>query len=983
MENRIVIPNRGILEIKDSNIKCFLGKDNNCKSSEQLWNELKVQEPIVSQETYKLGEEEYIIYYPIQEKQISVVTKNGKSYNSTIYFIDDIKNIISGLKMINPCYIFKGEYKPLNSEMYYFHFLYLEEENEIKDVDINSIKFDELENTYKSIEIKKTQILGEINKNIFVYSKIDDIDKENYYITLSRTRLSSELKMFYESKERDRVSDLIFGMYGNYASGKSFFLIYFNYFCKYPSVYLNLKALKKAFKTEGFQDILNNELMFLFYKLKKSFNDFKNFVSKFIPFDKKIFENLIISIINELSNEPVLIIIDQYQEDNYPNFITNLKRILYSDNSKIKVILASSMNDGPIREAYLDIILNRIKPKTENEDKIKEEEKKIKGFKTEIAEEQKKKEEEMKKGEKKEIEEKEKEEERMEEEGMEDQEMEEEEKRKKEQKMKEEEQKKKIEEIKEKEEENEKKIINNYIPYTFVKRLVNTTQIKENIKKIKLENNKEFNDNLELFDFLPLYYSLCKRNKKNLNDFVEKTKGKIREKILKFNHGEKFNISYFDEIRKLIDNEITADELKTYSKYIPFKYFYIEQEGQKLILRTHFPLVREVWEKIVMDKTADLISGNFQYDGNVIGSILELNIISNIKNKNISLDIDCFIKVDSIYNFGTIVEKDTNNFENKDIFITQKNQNGPYFDIAFIKGKQVEAPILTFIQVKKGMTNNRIDKKQMYDKFEEKKKNFLNLFKFIPENKNINLIYISFINKEIQQIIKSHDKYKNDRSKKVSSLGKEITSKYYSFSQLNKFCVNNDIQIYYYDLEKHVFFVKDKENFIQTELNLSNKNQIKYLKYIYDTKCLDDQLISNMENSKDINKNYKSYLQKKRKEPPFTYKIDDIDLGMVIKFAESYFENITILHYIDLRKAHIDIEYENLSKNQAIICLKKDKRNKFTIDSFIYQDYLISCKGENLEFGNNVKLGGDNDFLVAINFDTISESLKLLLNKNN
>ena len=343
MENRIVIPNRGILEIKDSNIKCFLGKDNNCKSSEQLWNELKVQEPIVSQETYKLGEEEYIIHYPIQEKQISVVTKNGKSYNSTIYFIDDIKNIISGLKMINPCYIFKGEYKPLNSEMYYFHFLYLEEENEIKDVDINSIKFDELENTYKNIEIKKTQILGEINKNIFVYSKIDDIDKENYYITLSRS--------------------------------KSFFLIYFNYFCKYPSVYLNLKALKKAFKTEGFQDILNNELMFLFYKLKKSFNDFKNFVSKFIPFDKKIFENLIISIINELSNEPVLIIIDQYQEDNYPNFITNLKRILYSDNSKIKVILASSMNDGPIREAYLDIILNRIKPKTENEDKIKEEKK--------------------------------------------------------------------------------------------------------------------------------------------------------------------------------------------------------------------------------------------------------------------------------------------------------------------------------------------------------------------------------------------------------------------------------------------------------------------------------------------------------------------------------------------------------------------------------------------------------------------------------
>ena len=96
--------------------------------------------------------------------------------------------------------------------------------------------------------------------------------------------------------------------------------------------------------------------MFLFYKLKKSFNDFKAFVSKFLPFEKKKFENLIISIIDELSSESVLIIFDQYQENNYSDFIINLKKILFSKKSKIKVILSSSMNDGPIREVYLDII---------------------------------------------------------------------------------------------------------------------------------------------------------------------------------------------------------------------------------------------------------------------------------------------------------------------------------------------------------------------------------------------------------------------------------------------------------------------------------------------------------------------------------------------------------------------------------------------------------------------------------------------------
>ena len=954
MANRITIPNRGMLEIKDSNIKCFLGNGNNYKSSEQLRNELKDKKLTTIKKYIKLGEEEYPIYYPIPEKKISIVANNGKSYKSTIYFIDDIKNIIIGLKMNNPCYIDKGKYITMNSDYHYSYFLYLEEGKEIKDVDANIIKFDKLENKFKSIVIKDTYILGDINNNINLYSKIDNIEKEEFFFTTSRTRLFTALILFYENKKRDLLSDLIYGIYGNYACGKSFFLIYFNYICEYPSVYLNLKTLKKAFETEGFQDLLNNELMFLFYKLKKSFNDFKAFVSKFLPFEKKKFENLIISIIDELSSESVLIILDQYQENNYSDFIINLKKILFSKKSKIKVILSSSMNDGPIREAYLDIILNRIQPKNENKNIIRNEERMNEEIKTEMEEEQK--------------EEEQKEEEQNEE-----------------QKKKEkEERKKKENEIKEKENNDIKKDkdkIDNYIPYNFVSRLVSVEQIKENIIEINLENKEDIYSYLELFNFLPLYYSLCKQNIHNLNGFVEESRIKIKNKILEFNKGEKYNIKYFDDIRKMIDSEITKDELNYYSKYIPFKYFYIEQNEIKLILRTHFPLVKEVWEQIIMNETVNLISGNLKYDGNVIGSILELNIISNIKDKTISLDIDCFIKVDSIYDFGNIIEKDTDEFKNKNIFITQQNQNAPYFDIAYIKGKNIDAPILTFIQVKKGMTSNKIDKSQMYERFEERKNYFFKLFNFIPQKEDINLIYISLYNKEIQQVINEHDSYKKDKYQKVGNLDNKILKKYYSFSQLYSFCNKNDIQIYYYDIENHVFLVKENNSFITSDLNLSNKNQLKYLDYIFNTSYLTNQLKLNKENSNIINNEYSKFLQRKRKKPSdsFDYKIDEFNFGIVTEFAEKYFNNITIFHYIDLSKAHLNIEYKNLSNNQAIICLKIEQKKKYKVDSFIYRDNLIICKGENFESKKHAILDRDNDFLVAINFESISESLKKFL----
>ena len=920
MKVRRKIKDRGMIEMENSNVTCFFGKGDNLLSSKEIYLNLSAEKPKQIKAIYSLDEEKYLIYFPIPQKNISIITNDGKAYKSTIFFIDDIKHIIQGLKLSNPCYYFKGKYIPFKIELDYARFLFQKESNVIKDVEIDTIDEDKLKTAFNNFQIKDSNILNDINKNIYFYSKITHIQNEKYFITQQRTSLSVELDYFYENKKRNEIDDVMYGILGNYASGKSFFLMYYNYKSNYPSIYLNLKVLKNAFHTKGFANLLNNELIILFRKLNKNFDDFKNFISVFSPYGNQVFDTLIISIIEKIKANDAIIIFDQYQEEvfNDKNFIIKLKKILFSKDSNIKVIISSSMNDGPIRVAYLDFVLNTVKLEI---DKKKKEEKEEEG----------------------------------------------------------------AEGAEEKVDDNK---TNRFIPYHFLERMVDIPVIKDNIKKKKMDKNKKFIDSLELFNYLPLYFSLCLQHKDNLTNFIEDTKKKIEKKIKKIDKDIPFKLIYLDNIRKMIDNEISFGNLNAYSAHIPFKYFYIEKSSNsKLTLRTHFPLVKEVWNMIIMNEAVNLFDGELKYGGDVIGSLLELNLIINIKNKVIPLDIDDFVEVDTIHNFGEIKKKDmdndendTNDYKNKNIFISQRNQNGQYFDIALIKGKNVKSPQLFYIQVKKSLSENKVNNQQMDMIFQQKKNNFFKLFNFIPDIDNVNLVYISLYNDQIPQIIKMHDDYKNDKFKKVSDLGKANNNLVYSINQLYNFCNQNDIQLYYYDPKKHLFYSKNDNLFVISEFDLQIKKKNK-TQYIFNNSYLLEELQMSENNSIKLNLNYHEFLQKKRSKP-FSYKVNEFDIGIVFEFAEKYFKNFKIIRYVDLHKAHNDFQIYDLPNNGAIICIKINNKNEYEIVSFIYNNHLIKIENDEFKLERNTKLDRENDFLVEIGFDNIKEQLKIFLKNN-
>jgi ferredoxin-fold anticodon binding domain-containing protein len=102
-------------------------------------------------------------------------------------------------------------------------------------------------------------------------------------------------------------------------------------------------------------------------------------------------------------------------------------------------------------------------------------------------------------------------------------------------------------------------------------------------------------------------------------------------------------------------------------------------------------------------------------------------------------------------------------------------------------------------------------------------------------------------------------------------------------------------------------------------------------------------------------------------------------MGIIFKTATIYFNNMKIINYVDLRKTHLDCRFSDISKSNAIICLKKKADDEFVITSFILNDCMITIKNDEIFMSKEIKYERDNDYIVAISFESIREELKNIL----
>ena len=487
---------------------------------------------------------------------------------------------------------------------------------------------------------------------------------------------------------------------------------------------------------------------------------------------------------------------------------------------------------------------------------------------------------------------------------------------------------------------NEKNKDEYLIPFRFYDRIIS----KEEMKDIINEHMNEYNFlsfSFETFEYLPLYINLCIINKNNLGNFIENTKKKIESKIEEFfkNNEIKNNILDFEEIRQNIDIEISDEKAKQLSKYIPFKYFYfINNKNNTKIIKYYFPLIKEVWESIILEKSFILFNGDTtKISGKVIGSIFELNLITYLtKNKEI-FDIDIIIMVDTIKDMNKIIKSETNQYYNKNIFFIQNNENGPDYDCGYLMGKNVKSIKFCYIQIKKAFSSNLVNKYSCAQNFIKTKKNFKKLLNLIPEE--IYLTYIGLINKNFIN----------------SNLNKSNSDELEKINKLFNFCEKQEISIIYYSPSDKVFYKKINNNYEISKFELFEKKNKMHLdssnvdfnkffkinqKY-YETKTLDNFKFLNKK--REFNKNYE-----------FKYENYSISNYEIKEFLNIYINNPKILSYIEVIDDNIIIP--DIQEDNNILIGLVVYKNKLSIKYLIYKDKIYDIINSKFSKKEDVKI---------------------------
>ena len=171
-----------------------------------------------------------------------------------------------------------------------------------------------------------------------------------------------------------------------------------------------------------------------------------------------------------------------------------------------------------------------------------------------------------------------------------------------------------------------------------------------------------------------------------------------------------------------------------------------------------------------------------------------------------------------------------------------------------------------------------------------------------------------------------------------------------------------------------------KKDFEITQLDLlKEKKPELYISFNYN--YLLKELENSIKESEDINKMYKTFLNKKtkRKSEKFTYKVGEFDFNILFDFTKDYFINTYLIKYINLHKAPLDIIIDNQSSKQAIVCVKLKNQKEYIIDSFIYNNYKFKIENNIITKNNNIQFDIDNDFIIVIGFDSIHDNLKAII----
>ena len=487
---------------------------------------------------------------------------------------------------------------------------------------------------------------------------------------------------------------------------------------------------------------------------------------------------------------------------------------------------------------------------------------------------------------------------------------------------------------------NEKNKDEYLIPFRFYDRIISKEEMKDNI----IEHMNEYNYlsfSFEKFEYLPLYINLCIINKNNLGNFIENTKKKIKSKIEEFfnNNEIKNNILEFEEIRQNIDIELSDEKAKQLSKYIPFKYFYfIHNQNNKKIIKYYFPLIKEVWESLILEKSFILFNGDTTtMTGKVIGSIFELNLISYLTKNKENFDIDIIIMVDTIKDMNKIIKSETNQYYNKNIFFIQNNENGPDYDCGYLMGKNVKIVKFCYIQIKKAFSSNLVNKYSCARNFIKTKENFKKHFNLIPEE--IYLTYIGLINNYFINL--------NLKKPKSNELDK--------INKLFNFCEKQEISIIYYSPSDKLFYKKINNTYVLSKFELfENKNKMhldssnvdfnkffKINKKHYEKETLDNYNFLNKK--RELNENYEFKYE--------NYSISNLEIK---EFLDKYINNPKILSYIEVIDDNIIIP--NIEEDNNILIGLVVNKNKLSIKYLIYKDKIYDIINSKFSKTEDVKI---------------------------